>query len=530
MPTPCLVGVLMGMVCCMVPVRGQKRARSQRSPSGAGGWLTSRRQKPDDVSLKSLNNVAAAALGQAWDLDFICMEVSANSLPILAEYWEIGGRLARSADSDFPPGLEIASSPFTLRIASIRHASMTKEHEALLVEAAKKLRNFLKSSGVTGHPILAAPDTLTQQALQLAKKERLCSGEQLAAAVEHCLPASEWQVYVCRYGLKIEASTFFAKLCAIKPVIEADLGALRSRTAWSSKVLDFGTQSILNGKVCLVAPIDLKFLDFLDSRKTSTYSLFGVLGGSYGGVEMSGTAGFEVLKIIAYPGNYTHQMKARGAPNAFPPRGAAESWFSGQWSQVQACLAALDGLDDCQVAGLRLEIRVSSTANSWQEMKTDLDHWFSRVAAQLATKEIEFAAIMDNAKVAVGEAEAAGLFQCGGAPSSEAPSWKFHNWGRLMHYLGISNKYTHRFAYRQSVKGAPWGGASLEEEADIPWVVNPSLPPKTAVITIPSSMPAQTVQCIGRDHASKFHWGSIAEHLGKPEAASLLQRVCSRTK
>ena len=234
----------------------------------------------------------------------------------------------------------------------------------------------------------------------------------------------------------------------------------------------------------MVAPIDLKFLDFLDSRKTGTYSLFGVLGGSYG------------------PGNYTHQMKARGAPNAFPPRGAAESWLSGQWSQVQACLVALDGLDDCEVAGLRLEIKVSSAANSWQEMKTDLDHWFSRVAAQLATKEIDFADIMENAKVDLGQAEAAGLFQCGGAPSSEAPSWKFHNWGSLMHYLGMSNKYTHRFAYRQSVKGAPWGGASLEEEADIPWVV----------ITIPSSMPAQAVQCIGRDTASKFLWGSTAEH------------------
>ena len=116
------------------------------------------------------------------------MEVSANSLPILAEYWEIGRRLARSADSDFPPGLAIASSPLTLRIASIKHASMTKEHEALLVEAAKKLRNFLKSSGVTGHPILAALDTLTQQALQLAKRKGFVPGG-AACCCSGALPA-----------------------------------------------------------------------------------------------------------------------------------------------------------------------------------------------------------------------------------------------------------------------------------------------------------------------------------------------------
>lgn len=92
-------------------------------------------------------------------------------------------------------------SPFTLRVASIHHPSMTSEHESMLREAASKLRVFLQASGVTGHPILAAPDTLDLEALV-----------QLGAAIEQCLPSTEWQLFVCRYGLKTEAGAFFGKL------------------------------------------------------------------------------------------------------------------------------------------------------------------------------------------------------------------------------------------------------------------------------------------------------------------------------
>ena len=471
----------------------------------------------------------AAPLGQAWDVDFVSMEISANCIPILADGWEVGGRLGRSPASDFPFGLEISCSPFTLRVASIFHPSMTNEHESMLREAASKLRVFLQAAGVIGHPILAAPDTLGQQGLQLAKKERFCSGVQLGTAIEQCLPSAEWQLFVCRYGLKIEAGGFFGKLLSLKSVMEADLGQLRSRTAWARKVLDFGTRSILTGKVCLVAPSKTKCVSFLDNRKTSIYSLFGGLGGGFGGVEMAGADGPDVLKVIAYPGNYTHQMKAKGLPNAFAPRHAHQRWFAGQWGQVQACLAALDRLDDSDVAGLRVEIRCSSAADTWEDMEADLQHAFREVATALVAKEIEFQHIVEGAKLALGEAEAAGLFQCQGQSNNAAPGWKFHNWGRLMHHFGVSNKYTHRFALSQALKGAPWGpegGTSLEEEAASCWKVNPKLPPSAAVIKITPDMAVKAVQAIGLNAAGNFDWPLIADYLGNPEAASLLQRVC----
>ena len=52
-------------------------------------------------------------------------------------------------------------------------------------------------------------------------------------------------------------------------------------------------------------------MSFVENRKTSVYSLFGGLGGGFGGVEMAGAAGSDVLKVIAYPRKYTHQLKAK---------------------------------------------------------------------------------------------------------------------------------------------------------------------------------------------------------------------------
>lgn len=124
-------------------------------------------------------------------------------------------RTARPTDSDFPNGLEICSAPFTVRVQSIYQSTQNEEHNAVLRAAAQELRQFLQGCGGTGHPILACPDTAEQQALQVAKKQRFCSAEQLAVALESCFPGADWQIFVCKYGLKVKASTLFETLKAM---------------------------------------------------------------------------------------------------------------------------------------------------------------------------------------------------------------------------------------------------------------------------------------------------------------------------
>ena len=79
------------------------------------------------------------------------------------------------------------------------------------------------------------------------------------------------------------------------------LGEMRADSAWSQKVLDFGTETILNGHICLFVPSnDAHFLPFTSSQKISQYSLFGAAGNGYGGVSMSGLHQFTLKKLVAY--------------------------------------------------------------------------------------------------------------------------------------------------------------------------------------------------------------------------------------
>jgi hypothetical protein len=240
-----------------------------------------------------------------------------------------------------------------------------------------------------------------------------------------------------------------------------------------------------------------QFMGFVDKKKATQYSLFVAAGGGFGGVELGGQEGAELVKAIAYPGKWTHQLKAIGCPNAFPPRKANQSRFAGQWGQIQALLGGLGKLEDPEVAGLRVEMRRKPSASSWPDVENDVKHYFEEVSKRLAIKQIAPQAILEDARVALGHAESAGLFQCQGHARHEAPIWEIDNWARPVHQFGVSNKYTHRHAFQQALKDAPWGKEDKEAE-DSPsvlwWAVNPEPPRGSPSIYIREDMTSKEVQ------------------------------------
>ena len=147
-------------------------------------------------------------------------------------------------------------------------------------------------------------------------------------------PGADWQIFVCKYGLKVKASTLFETLKAMNNKMLEEIGELRSRTAWARKVVGYGSQALLSGRICVVEPLSLHSFHKVEAHRASRYSLFGSIGGGFGGVELPGAEGMDFLKIIVYSGNYTHQLKAIGAPRAFPPRKAQQTWFAQQWATV----------------------------------------------------------------------------------------------------------------------------------------------------------------------------------------------------
>ena len=174
---------------------------------------------------------------------------------------------------------------------------MDGHHEALLVEAGKRIREALTSTGVTGHPVLAAHPSHQQQALALAQHERYCSANQLRQALERALDWTEWQMFICRYGLKTSAEEFFPLLLAAHGANEQQLGPLRARTAWAQALADFGTQTTLNGNPAVVYPSpSLKYSRQFKWLSRWTYPLFGMLGRGFGGMEVQGADGSNVVK------------------------------------------------------------------------------------------------------------------------------------------------------------------------------------------------------------------------------------------
>ena len=71
----------------------------------------------------------------------------------------------------------------------------------------------------------------------------------------------------------------------------------------------------------------LRFCKYFDWQSRSACPLFGKVGNGFGGMEIKGAQGVNVIKATAYPGRYVHHMKALGLPNKAAPKQCESKWF-----------------------------------------------------------------------------------------------------------------------------------------------------------------------------------------------------------
>ena len=192
-----------------------------------------------------------------------------------------------------------------------------------------------------------------------------------------------------------------------------------------------------------------------------------------------------------------------------------------------------------------MELRVGpdcslAACDFWEEQLVGLKAAFEEVSQHLLAKPIPFGAAMEEAKLALGQAEKAGLFRCQqGHLREQAQPHKFMDYNRLLHHFGLVNKFNHKLIFKLCYREAPWGqeGGSLEEmpadnqDPDVPkWSINPSLPKDITRICIEETMLPGDVQLIGRACSHKVDWVQVAQALHHPEASILLQKVAQDTK
>ena len=217
---------------------GRRRDRTPRrpvqEPARSSGWIDPRARGQASLEnaplLSALNLESQHPLGRDWDIDFMSMEISPECLHLFSDSWEVGGSISRPADSDFEPGLELARAPYTLRLQSRAHQTMDESHQDWLRQTAANIRRRLPTFGPTRHPKLKPPSTREGQALALARCERSCRAEQLAACLEAITTADDSRLIICRYGVKYSAQSFHQeKLMAARAVMARWLGTESTR-------------------------------------------------------------------------------------------------------------------------------------------------------------------------------------------------------------------------------------------------------------------------------------------------------------
>ena len=133
---------------------------------------------------------------------------------------------------------------------------------------------------------------------------------QLEEALADTIADFPVKLFICRYGMKVEAKRFFENI--LEPaynIMQDQLGIVYATSCWNQKIMDWGLQSTMTGNPVLVKPsADLSNLEWVDFH--NSYSMLGALGAGYGGLTINGIDGGEIAFVKVYAGGWVHHLKA----------------------------------------------------------------------------------------------------------------------------------------------------------------------------------------------------------------------------
>ena len=117
----------------------------QHQPAGWADYIST----PGPSEPISLGKLDWPSIKTAMDLDYLCVPFLPVSLPLLADSWVVGGSAAKQPG--FPPGLEVCSSPFTVRLPTDEVGDNIQQMEARRSKVCILLHQLLRD-GPSPHP------------------------------------------------------------------------------------------------------------------------------------------------------------------------------------------------------------------------------------------------------------------------------------------------------------------------------------------------------------------------------------------
>ena len=122
----------------------------QHQPAGWADYIST----PGPSEPISLGKLDWPSIKTAMDLDYLCVPFLPVSLPLLADSWVFGGSAAKQPG--FPPGLEVCSSPFTVRLLTDEVGDNIQQMEARRSKLSILLHQLLRD-GPWPHPAVVPP-------------------------------------------------------------------------------------------------------------------------------------------------------------------------------------------------------------------------------------------------------------------------------------------------------------------------------------------------------------------------------------
>lgn len=279
---------------------------------------------------------------------------------------------------------------------------------------------------------------------------------------------------------------------------------------------------------------------WVDLQRTSSYSLFGATGHGLGGTTLKGKLDVEVADlhihlVRVYPAGWTHHLKAQGLPLVAIPLGATNNWVCQQKLKLVDVMETMCEYEEgSRLGGCRIEFKLQSSCTAWPEMQAWLDSRLTELLGHIIAHRVSIHGAISQAAQALEDASAAGVFSCSaGHLNQPCAQWRKEQYQRLLHRMGVVNKFGGNMALRADRGNDPWGPPPVDPSAPAAGPelqVNPNIPPSFPRVVLSATMSPLDVQLVGQRNYHLIDWYALAQAVGAPGLGATLEDVARHTK
>ncbi len=402
--------------------------------------------------------------GHWFDIDRVVWPISPAALILFfGSLVDVGGELQRRASDGFVEGLSIITrTPFSVRLTATMVGSADVVAAELRAIAADIRLLCCTLDGET-HPLLVAPVDDVAKTLQLAHRPRGCLVSRFVRVLMNPILAGRYQLWLCRYGIKVGASEFLTLLHDATNLMRDQIGIDATRELFKRARVDFGTECHATNLSILFHPAtSVRNIPWVvrSGVRDCFYSMFGTVGGGFGGVTLPVRPGSrwsltpQFSSIRCYPCGWWHAAQAMSPPPGMPPRVTTGAWLRMARAKFEFLVHGLMAHQPREsLGGARVEFCAVGVdlLQPWTTLLSGLQRSLETVLPHLLVRVVDINTVFDHIRDSLQRCDECNLFS-----GSAMAQWQRLGYERLASICGIVCKFSHMRAWDQERRGCAW--------------------------------------------------------------------------